>query len=185
MPNNISKRMLVAVLASLAVAITAGSVIYQANAQTDDQEPKKDRIFFQKSVFHGDVVEYVDLDIDGSVNITEQVADQILAGAKIEFAEAAVTAADAVNDGKVIGGNLGVINGFLVYSFRVVDDNSGIYFVIVDAGDGKVLHTSDPVESMPEAVVGSIMGGPGGSFPFHSMRSGIAAQEFEEPVDEG
>jgi hypothetical protein len=111
--------------------------------------------------------------------------DQILSGAEVPFPEAATIAADAVDDGQVLGGNLGVIEGFLVYSFRVVDDDNRIYSVIVDARNGEVLHTSEPMDSMPEAVVGSIIGGPAGFSPFHLPQPGIAAVKvIQQPVQE-
>jgi uncharacterized membrane protein YkoI len=189
MPNDISKTTLVALLAAFAVVVTAGSLIYQANAQSDDGENNKDKEtrLFEKSVFAGgDFITYAhnNLDIDGSVNITEQVANQILSEAKVAFPEAAATAAGAVDNGKVINGNLGVIEGFLVYSFTVVDDENKIFTVIVDAGNGEVLHTSEPMDSMPEAVVGSILG-PAGFSPFKFGHPGIAAVKvIQEPVEE-
>ena len=187
MPNDISKTTLVALLAAFAVVITAGSLIYQANAQSDDGEENRETRLFEKSIFAGgDFITYAhDLDIDGSVNITEQVSNQILSEAKVAFSEAAATAADAVDNGKVLDGHLGVIEGFLVYSFRVVDDESRTFSVIVDAGNGQVLHTSEPMDSMPEAVVGSILGGPMGFSSFQFGHPGIAAVKvIKEPVEE-
>jgi uncharacterized membrane protein YkoI len=186
MPNNISKLALVGLLAAVAVVVTASGLFYQASAQSEDEDnaDKEARVFEKRFVTGGDFA-YANLDIDGSVNITEQVADQILSSAEVEFPEAATIAADAVDNGKVLGGNLGVIEGFLVYSFRVVDDDNRIYSVIVDAGNGDVLHTSEPTESMPEAVAGSIIGGPMGFSPFHVSHPGIGAVKvFEQPVEE-
>lgn len=190
MPNDISKPTLVALLAAVAAVITAGSLIYQANAQTseekDDNTVKEAQVFEKRFIAGGDFM-YANLDIDGTVNITQQVADQILSSAKVTFPEAATTAADAVDNGKVLGGNLGVIDGSLVYSFRVVDNDHRIYLVIVDAGNGEVLHASDPKDSMPEAVVGSILGGPIAFSPFHIAQPGIATVKViqQQPTTEG
>ena len=176
MSKDMSKPILVALVAAVAVVITAGSLIYQANAQTEDKDNTgKENQLFEKGVIANDVFKYANLDIDGSVNITQQVADQILSSAKIAFPEAATTAADAVDNGKVLDGRLGVINGFLVYNFRVVDEDSRTYLVIVDAGNGEVLHKSEPMDSMPEAVVGSILGGPIGFSPFQIGYPGMGA----------
>ncbi len=40
-----------------------------------------------------------------------------------------------------ISAHVAVVNGYLVYTVRVVDTNNNIHRVIVDAGNGKVLST--------------------------------------------
>ena len=75
--------------------------------------------------------------IQGSVNLQQM----ILSSVQTKFTDAANTAAGAVTNGQVIGGNLAVIQGSVVYSFKVFD-GTNIYSVIVDAGNGKVLYTS-------------------------------------------
>lgn len=186
MPNDISKPTLVALLAAVAVVVTAGSLIYEANAQSDEEQGStvEEAQIFEKRFITSDFM-YANLDINGSVNITEQVADQILSGAEVAFPEAATIAAGAVDNGKVLSGNLGVIEGFLVYSFRVVDGDNRIFSVVVDAGNGEVLHTSEPMDSMSEAIVGSILDGPVGFSPFHLAQLGIAAVKVvQQPVEE-
>jgi uncharacterized membrane protein YkoI len=75
--------------------------------------------------------------IQGSVNL-QQI---LLSNVHVKFTDAANTAASAVTNGQVIGGSLTVIQGSLVYGFTVFD-GTNIYSVIVDAGNGKVLNTS-------------------------------------------
>ena len=75
--------------------------------------------------------------IQGSVNLQQM----ILSSVKTKFTDAANTAAGAVANGQVLGGSLTVIQGSVVYAFKVFD-GTNIYSVIVDAGDGKVLNTS-------------------------------------------
>jgi len=62
----------------------------------------------------------------------------------VNFAVAANTAATApgITGGKVVSGNLIGMQGFLVYSFRVVDSKNLSYSVIVDPGNGTILHQS-------------------------------------------
>ena len=62
---------------------------------------------------------------------------------KFTFSEIATIAQNAVTDGKVIDGRLGTEQGYLVYKFSVVDSEEKIHKVIVDAGSGNVLYTSD------------------------------------------
>jgi len=76
--------------------------------------------------------------IQGSINI-EQL---LLSNVKVDFATASNTAAGAVTNGKVIGGNLKPVQGSLVYSFKVIDNNNMVYTVIVDPSSGTVLNTS-------------------------------------------
>jgi uncharacterized membrane protein YkoI len=82
--------------------------------------------------------------INGSVNVREQMGKFIDENLKVSFTAAADTAQQQVTDGKVVSGHLGVVQGYLVYTFFVVntDTNTG-KMVIVDAGNGSVLHTSD------------------------------------------
>ncbi|HMK32225.1 MAG TPA: PepSY domain-containing protein [Nitrosopumilaceae archaeon] len=75
--------------------------------------------------------------IQGSVNLQQMLLSSI----HTKFTDAANTAAGAVTNGQVIGGSLTVIQGSVVYSFKVFD-GTNIYSVIVDAGNGKVLNTS-------------------------------------------
>jgi len=74
--------------------------------------------------------------IQGSVNLQQM----LLSSVQTKFTDAANTAAGAVTNGQVIGGSLTVIQGSVVYSFRVFD-GTNIYSVIVDAGNDKVLNT--------------------------------------------
>ena len=75
--------------------------------------------------------------IQGSVNLQQM----LLSSVKTKFTDAANTAAGAVTNGQVLAGSLTVIQGSVVYTFKVFDGTK-VYSVIVDAGDGKVLYTS-------------------------------------------
>ena len=75
--------------------------------------------------------------LKGSVDVTQM----ILSSVKVPFTTAATTAAGAVTNGQVLGGGLVVQQGYAVYAFKVTDGTS-VYSVIVDAGNGSVLKTS-------------------------------------------
>lgn len=75
--------------------------------------------------------------IQGTVNLEQT----ILYNVKIAFPDAANTAATAAS-GKVIGGSLTVAQGYVVYSFKVIDDKNMVYTVIVDPSSGAVLYKS-------------------------------------------
>lgn len=76
--------------------------------------------------------------IQGSINV-EQL---LLSNIKTNFSDAATTAATAVSNGKVIGGSLTQMQGYLVYAFKVIDDKNMVYSVIIDPSTGKVLYQS-------------------------------------------
>ncbi len=77
--------------------------------------------------------------IVGSINVPSLVLQQV----KTSFTTAAGSAATAqgITNGQVLSGGLRVIQGSLVYAFKVTD-GTNIYSVIVDAGNGSVLHVS-------------------------------------------
>ncbi|MGI0065348.1 MAG: PepSY domain-containing protein [Nitrosotalea sp.] len=75
--------------------------------------------------------------IQGSINLEQT----ILSNVKIAFPDASNTAATAVS-GKVIGGSLTVMQGYVVYSFKVIDGKNMVYTVIVDPSSGAVLYKS-------------------------------------------
>jgi hypothetical protein len=62
----------------------------------------------------------------------------------VSFSDAANTAAtdSAITGGKVIGGSLMPMQGYLVYAFKVIDGQNMVYSVIVDPSSGSILYTS-------------------------------------------
>ena len=75
--------------------------------------------------------------IQGSINLKQMLLSSI----QTKFTDAANTAANSVPNGQVIAGNLAVIQGSVVYNFKVFD-GTNIYSVIVDAGkNGNILNT--------------------------------------------
>lgn len=82
--------------------------------------------------------------INGTVNVKEAARNFINDNVKVSFVDAANTAQAQVDGGKVLGGHIGVVQGYLVYNF-IVTNASGdtVYKVIVDVGNGQVLYKSD------------------------------------------
>lgn len=76
--------------------------------------------------------------IQGSINLQQTIMSNV----QTKFSVASDTAAAAVPNGKTIGGSLTVVQGYVVYSFKVVDDKNMVYSVIVDPATGKPLYTS-------------------------------------------
>ena len=145
--NLLSKKVIVvAIIAAGAVAaIFVAPSIVQATAQQQ-----------QKMMWSGQGMPK----INGSVSIWNETMNFINENVKVSFVKAAETAQGQVTGGKVLGGNLGMVQGYLVYTFFVADTaNHTGHLVIVDAGNGAVLHTS---EGEPLGSFGSMPGQWGG-----------------------
>jgi hypothetical protein len=82
--------------------------------------------------------------INGSVNVRDGIKNFFVQNIKTPFITAAQTAQDQIANGTVLGGHLGVTQGYLVYTYFVVDPiNDAGHKVIIDAGNGQVLYTSE------------------------------------------
>ena len=87
--------------------------------------------------------------ITGTINLAKVITDQV----KVSFSDAAKTAQDQITGGMVVGGRLGPMQGYLVYTFTVVNPSTNTaYMVVVDPGNGAVLYTS------PGHPIGSFLG---------------------------
>lgn len=81
--------------------------------------------------------------INGSVSIANETSNFVNENVKVSFLAAAQTAQGQVTNGTVLGGHLGTLQGYLVYTFFVSDiDNQTGHLVVVDPGNGNVLFTS-------------------------------------------
>ena len=81
--------------------------------------------------------------LNGSVNVREQSNQFIQDSVQVPFATALETAQAEVGNGTAISGNLGIVQGYLVYIFKLANfDAETSRIVLVDAGNGSVLHTS-------------------------------------------
>ena len=126
MAKLVSKKVLVpTILAAVAIAL-AVLAVPQAIATSDRMAEDMPRI-------------------NGTVNAGETMKDFINDNLKVTLSQASETAAKQAENGVVVGGHLGVVQGYLVYTLYVVnpDEHTG-RMVIVDAGSGEVLHASEP-----------------------------------------
>lgn len=81
--------------------------------------------------------------LNGSVNIDQQSNQLIRDNIRVPFATALEAAQSEVGNGTAISGHLGVVQGYLVYIVKVANfDTETSRTVIVDAGNGAVLHSS-------------------------------------------
>ena len=144
--NFLNKKAII-VVAVLAVGALSAVLVASSLAQANAQEEQQQRMMMN----FGEAMPQ----INGSVSLANEASNFINENVKVSFVQAAQTAQGQVTNGTVIGGHLGVVQGYLVYTFFVADTTNQIgHLVIVDAGNGNVLHTS---EGLPFASFGSPM----------------------------
>jgi uncharacterized membrane protein YkoI len=81
--------------------------------------------------------------LNGSVNVQQQTNQFIRDNLRVPFATALETAQAEAENGTAISGQVGIVQGYLVYIFKVANfDAETSRIVIVDAGNGSVLYTS-------------------------------------------
>jgi hypothetical protein len=82
--------------------------------------------------------------INGSVNVRDGIKNFFTENAKTPFTTGAQTAQGQIANGTVMGGHIGVTQGYLTYTYIVANPtNDTVHNVIVDAGNGQVLYTSE------------------------------------------
>lgn len=82
--------------------------------------------------------------IKGSVSLANATNAFVKDNVKVDFNTAANTAKGQITNGVVVGGQLSSVQGYLAYTFRVANYDAGtMKVVVVDAGNGSVLYTSN------------------------------------------
>ena len=158
--NFLSKKAII-VVAVLAVgalsAVLVTSSLAQATAQQEQQQQQQHRMM----MWSGQGMPQ----INGSVSLANEASNFINENVNVSFVEAAQTAQGQLTNGTVFGGHLGVVQGYLVYTFFVANTaNQTGHLVVVDAGNGNVLYTS---EGQPFGSFGHpMMFGPSGGHGF-------------------
>ena len=119
--------------------------------------------------------------LNGSVSVQQQANQFIEENVRVPFATALQTAQSQVGNGTAISGHLGVVQGYLVYTFKLANfDAQTSRIVVVDAGNGAPLYTSG---DMPLFLGGLGCSGVGGGG--HHMGFGNPGENygrFETPA---
>jgi type II secretory pathway pseudopilin PulG len=139
--NFLSKKVIivVAILAvgALSVILVVSPLTAQAAAQQQQQWQQK--MMMMMTGWSDERIPQ----INGSVSVANETMDFINENLKVPFTAAAQTAQGQVTNGTVLGGHLGIVHGYLVYTFFVSSTGSQTgHLTIVDAGNGNVLYTS-------------------------------------------
>jgi uncharacterized membrane protein YkoI len=138
-PKKVNTKVVMAGIAALVLSVAAVLIMQPAIAQTNSTTSTPE--------------------LKGSVSIANATNEFVRDNVKVSFNDATSTAQSQVSNGVVIGGKLTIAQGFLVYTFNVANYDAGTSrIVIIDAGNGGVLYTSD---EMPLRY-GGLGGGFGG-----------------------
>jgi uncharacterized membrane protein YkoI len=106
--------------------------------------------------------------LNGSVNVQQQTNQFLRDNLRVPFATALETAQAEVQNGTAISGRVGVVQGYLVYIFKVANfDAETSRIVIVDAGNGSVLYTSQDMPLHNGGLWGYGCGGGHKGFGMH------------------
>jgi hypothetical protein len=134
--NFLNKKVII-VVAVLAVGALSAVLVASSLAQATAQQEQRQRMMMAWS---GEGMPQ----INGSVSIANEASNFINENVKVSFVAAAQTADGQVTNGTVLGGHMGIVQEYLVYTFFVADAaNQTGHLVIVDAGNGNVLYTSE------------------------------------------
>jgi hypothetical protein len=135
--NFLTKKVII-VVAVLAVGALSAVLIVSPLVQATAQEQMRQRMMMMSGFGEGLP------QINGSVSLANETSNFINENVKVSFLAAAQTAQGQVTNGTVLGGHLGVLQEYLVYTFFVSDtDNQLGHLVVVDSGNGSVLFTSE------------------------------------------
>jgi uncharacterized membrane protein YkoI len=137
--NLLSKKVII-VVAILAVGAVAAILVVPSIAQATAQQQQHHQKMMIRMIWSGGGMPQ----INGSVSVANETGNFINENVKVPFVEAAQTAQGQVTNVTVFGGHLGVVQGYLVYTFFVADTgNQTGHLTVIDAGNGKVLYTSE------------------------------------------
>jgi uncharacterized membrane protein YkoI len=82
--------------------------------------------------------------INGSINVKDNIKNFLKENIKIPFISAAETAQKQIANGTVLGGHLGQTQGYLTYTYFIIDPvKETVQKIIIDAGNGQVLYTAE------------------------------------------
>jgi uncharacterized membrane protein YkoI len=132
--NLLSKKVII-VVAILAVGAVSAILVAPSIVQATAQQQER-----RMMMWSGEGIPQ----INGSVSVANKVSNFINETVKVPFVVAAQTAQGQVTNGSVLGGHLGVVQGYLVYKFFVANTaNQTGHLTVIDAGNGEVLYTSE------------------------------------------
>jgi uncharacterized membrane protein YkoI len=137
----VQKKVLVPAIIGIGILLSAAFVLATPLENSWAQQQQQQRGMNQPS----DTSQYGEIPkINGSVNVRDGIKNFFAENAKTPFITGAQTAQEQIANGTVLEGHIGVTQGYLTYTYFVMNPaNDTAHKVIVDAGNGQVLHTSE------------------------------------------
>jgi hypothetical protein len=145
----VQKKVLIPAIIGIGILLSAAFVLATPLENSWAQQQQQQREMNQTS----DTSQYGEIPkINGSVNVRDGIKNFFAENAKTPFITGAQTAQDQIANGTVLGGHIGVTQGYLTYTYFVMNPtNDTAHKVIVDAGNGQILHTSEGKQIGSEA----------------------------------
>jgi hypothetical protein len=112
--------------------------------------------------------------ITGSVSADQPLKNFIKDNPQVSFPQASEIATKQIASGIIVGGHFGIVQGYLVYTFFIVNatDNTG-HMIVIDAGNGHVLYASQGQAMGPFSAQSSPMFGLFGTWEAHGPFGGF------------
>jgi uncharacterized membrane protein YkoI len=140
----VRKKVLIPAIIGVGILLSAAFVLASplGNSWAQQQQQQQQELGMNKTIAAS---EYGAIPkINGSINVREGIRNFFTENAKTPFITAAQTAQNQIANGTVLGGHIGVTQGYLTYTYLVANPtNDTAHMVIVDAGNGHVLYTSE------------------------------------------
>jgi uncharacterized membrane protein YkoI len=126
-----NKNLLMIVVLAVTTSITTGILVSTYTQQAASAQN-------QSSTTNAGAVPLKNL--TGSVQVFPKLSQTIQSKANVSLGTAATNAEKSVGPSShATSAHVGIVNGYLIYSVRIVDSNNNTHRVIIDAGNGKVL----------------------------------------------
>lgn len=126
----------------IVVAVVAGAFLPVLPSQHVSAQMMNPKMMNPNMMFNGSWMNpmFQVQNITGSINLKSTIFNSLASQIKVSLSDAAATAEKQVgNNSHAVAGHLGVSNGYLVYTISISDPDANIYWVVIDAGNGKVL----------------------------------------------
>jgi uncharacterized membrane protein YkoI len=137
----VSKKVLIPAIAGVGILLSAIFITASPFENSWGQQQQQQQTIMNNTKVH----EYgVMPTVNGSVSVGEGIKNFLEENAKTSFVTAAQTAQNQIANGTVVGGHLGVTQGYLTYTYIIIDQaKDTVHKVIIDAGNGQVLYRSE------------------------------------------
>jgi hypothetical protein len=137
--NFLNKKVII-VVAVLAVGALSTVLVASSLAQATAQEQQQRRMMMG---FGEEMPQ-----INGSVSVANEASNFINENVKVPFVAAAQTAQGQVTNGTMLGGHLGVVQGYLVYTFFVADAGNQTVQLLWPSDDVRALEWTQRIRRM-------------------------------------